>query len=172
MAQGHPLSRGLRSSGLELTAAQIELIAEVVSTCSGLSRAELAGTVCELLDFRRPNGRLKTRECRDLLERLQETGQIRLPKKTAGRPRSSRTSIPHTPAGESQEALSGTLREMAPVRLEKVREDADHALWRELVGRYHYLGFKTPYGASLRYLVRIGRPRAEVVGRLQFTSPA
>jgi len=170
MAQGHPLSRD--SSGLSLSAAQIELIAEVVSTCSGLSRAELAETVCELLDFRRPNERLKARECRDLLEQLHEAGQIRLPEKRAGRPRGSRTSIPHTPAGESQEALSRTLREVAPVRLSKVREDADHALWRELVGRYHYLGFKTPYGASLRYLVRIGRPRAQVVGCVQFSSPA
>ncbi len=172
MAQGHPLSRGLRSSGLELTAAQVEMIAEVVSSCSGLSRSELTGTVCELLDFRRPNGRLKTRECRDLLERLDEAGQIRLPEKSAGRPRGSETSIPHTAQGASQEELKATLREVAPVRLDKLRGDAEHALWRELVGRYHYLGFKTAYGASLRYLVRIEGPGARVVGCLQFSSPA
>lgn len=172
MAQGHPLSRGLSLPDFELTATQVELIVEVVSSCPGLSRSELAGTVCELLELRRPNGRLKTRECRDLLERLDEAGQIQLPKKRAGRPRGSETSIPHTAQGASHRELKATLREVAPVSLEKVRKDTDHALWRELVGRYHYLGFKTPYGASLRYLVHVGRPRAEVVGCLQFSSPA
>jgi hypothetical protein len=37
----------------------------------------------ELLDFRRVNGRLKTRECRDLLERLEAMGLLRLPAKKA-----------------------------------------------------------------------------------------
>ncbi|MFH0729983.1 MAG: hypothetical protein V2B19_27030 [Pseudomonadota bacterium] len=40
----------------------------VVDTCSGISRNELANTVCELLDWQRPKGGLKTRERQDLLE--------------------------------------------------------------------------------------------------------
>jgi hypothetical protein len=41
-----------------------------------------------------------------------------------------------------------------------------------LVERYHYLGHRVPFGAHLRYLIRITRPAAQVVGCLQFSSPA
>jgi len=56
------------------------------ANCAGSSRAELAATLCELLEFRRPNGRLKTRECRDLLEQLDAMGRIELPDKARGAP--------------------------------------------------------------------------------------
>jgi hypothetical protein len=67
--------------------------------------------------------------------------------------------------------LEGTLRDVEPLSIERVRDDADRALWRELVERYHYLGHRVPFGAHLRYLVRISRPEPQVVGCLQFSSP-
>ena len=72
--------------GRRFSPADLELIAEVLETCSGLSRAELGATVCELLEWKRPSGRLKSRECRDLLELLQEQDLIELPEKGNGRP--------------------------------------------------------------------------------------
>ena len=44
-------------SGRAFSAREVTLIREVVQECSGLSRMELARTVCELLRWRRPNGR-------------------------------------------------------------------------------------------------------------------
>ena len=41
---------------------------------AGLGVTEIARTVCELLDWKRPNGGLKNHECRQLLERLQAEG--------------------------------------------------------------------------------------------------
>jgi hypothetical protein len=64
------------------------------------------------------------------------------------------------------------LREVAPLSIEPVADEADRALWRELVERYHYLGHRVPFGAHLRYLIRISRPEPQVVGCLQFPSPA
>ncbi len=171
MGQGTQQNR-TSASGLEVDARQVELIAQLVANCAGLSRAELAATVCELLGFQRPNGRLKTRECRDLLERLDAVGRIELPDKARGRPRGSRTSIPCTHRGAPEEAISGTVRDLTPVRIDKLRGRSDNALWRELIHRHHYLGFTTAYGASLRYLVKVERPRSAVVGCLQFSSPA
>lgn len=49
----------------------LSMILEVVQYCKGLSHFELAHTVCELLDLKHPNGGLKDREYRDLLERLE-----------------------------------------------------------------------------------------------------
>ena len=158
--------------GRTFVSEEMSLIQEVVEDCSGLSRMELARTVCELIDWRRPNGSLKARECREFLEWLETQGLIRLPRRRAGRPRASATAVPLTDRGEAQAPLVGTVGDFAPVGLDLVQSEEERLLWRELVGRYHYLGFKVPYGAHLRYLAWITRPRRTVVGCLQFCSPA
>ena len=70
-----------RFCGREFTTEDVSLIQEIVETCAGLSRLELAHTVCELLEWKRPGGGLKARECRDLLERLESEGVLTLPEK-------------------------------------------------------------------------------------------
>lgn len=161
-----------RFTGRTFSAREMTLIREVVRDCSGLSRMELARTVCELLRWRRPNGRLKARECREFLERLDAEGTLALPDKRLGRMPGSVTRVPRTSAGEPGCPLVGSVRDIEPLRVELVREPAERLLFRELVGRYHYLGHAVPFGAHLRYLVFASRPRRAVVGCLQFSSPA
>jgi len=159
-------------SGRAFSAREVTLIGEVVQDCSGLSRMELARTVCELLRWRRPNGGLKARECREFLERLDADGTLVLPDKRRGRAPGSVTRVPRTAAGEPGVALVGSVRDIEPLVVELVREPAERLLFRELVGRYHYLGHRVPFGAQLRYLVFASRPQRAVVGCLQFSSPA
>ena len=161
-----------RFSGRVFSAREVTLIREIVRECSGLSRMELARTVCELLRWRRPNGRLKARECREFLERLDAEGALVLPDKRRGRALGSVTRVPRTAAGEPGRPLVGSVCDVEPLRVERVREPAERLLFRELVGRYHYLGHTVPFGAHLRYLVFASRPARAVVGCLQFSSPA
>jgi len=56
--------------------------------------------------------------------------------------------------------------------LEAVTTEGQRLLFRELVGRHHYLGHAVPFGAHLRYLVYASQPERTVVGCLQFSSPA
>jgi hypothetical protein len=66
---------------------EIQLIRDVVSDCHALSLTEISRTICELLDWKRPNGRLKNHECRLLLEKLGElTGTAREWPTRAARP--------------------------------------------------------------------------------------
>lgn len=162
----------IRFLGEEVVAAQLATIREVVALYRGLSRMELAATVCELLGWRRANGRVKARECRELLERLDSEGRLVLPVKRQGRPIGSKTSIPQTAAGERREEILGSVRDVAPVVLEPVVDAAGQRWFRELVGRYHYLGHTVPYGAHLRYLVFGTRPSLEILACLQFSSPS
>lgn len=134
---------------------QLTLIIECVARYRALSREELASTLCEWLEWRRPNGRLKTRECRDLLRDLHARSVIDLPALRAGRPRGSATAIPHTPQGDADEPLTCALCELQPITLRRVEQPAEQRRWRELVGRYHYLGYSTAYGASVRYWIEI-----------------
>lgn len=167
---GDPAS--IRFKGRGFSTSELELIQEVVVSCGGLSRQELANTTCELLGWRRPNGGLKTWECKELLAQLESSGVIELPSLRAGRPRGSRTAVPRSRRGEIQERIRGTLRDVAPVELKRVTTQEDRRLWRELVDRYHYLGHRVPFGAHLRYLIEIARPEPTVVGCLQLSSPA
>lgn len=158
--------------GRWFTASEVKLIREVVSACSALSRQELAKTACELLGWRRPGGGLKTWECKELLAELESAGELKLPPLRATRPRGSHTSAPRSVEGEAQEPIAGTVGDVAPVSLVRVSSGEQRRLWRELVGRYHYLGCTVPFGAHLRYLIEAARPRPAVVGCLQVSSAA
>ncbi|MDH5659252.1 MAG: DUF4338 domain-containing protein [Nitrosopumilus sp.] len=114
---------------------------------------------------------MKARECREFLERLEGEGQFELPAKRPGKPIGTRTQIPHTERGDPAEPLEGELGDIQPVVLELVRTAEQRLLFRELVGRHHYLGHAVPFGAHLRYLVYASTP-GRAVGCVQFSSPA
>jgi hypothetical protein len=159
--------------GQPLSARELELIVDVTGSCSGVSRTELAATVCELLDWRRANGRLKSRECWALLEQLEAAGELRLPVRRATKPKGACTAVPRSARGEAPgETLRAPLAELTPLTLTRVVTSEQHRLWRELVGRYHYQGYTVPFGAQLRYLLGVSRPQPQVIGCLQFSSPA
>jgi hypothetical protein len=161
-----------RFCGREFTAEEVSVVQEVVETCSGISRKELAFTVCELLEWKRASGGLKARECRDLLERLENQGIITLPAKKntgAGTPRKS-----IRPAGEYpiKRELTGSVEAFTPIEIDLVERVEQRQMFKDLISRYHYLGYAMPYGARLQYLCYVSRPGREVVGCLQFSSPA
>ena len=158
--------------GQPVTAKQLKLITDCVVRYPGLSREELANTLCEWLGWRRPNGRLKARECRGFLQQLHQRSVIDLPTLRAGRPQNSRTMIPNTTQGDADEPLQVSLSEIQPIRIRRVELPAEHQLWRELVGRHHYLGYRTAYGASVRYLIETAFKQPRILGCLQFSSPA
>ena len=161
-----------RFCGREFCAKEVSLIHEIVETCSGLSRFELANTVCELLEWKRPSGGLKARECRDFLERLDSQGVLRLPDKKSCGSSKPRKLIAPAKKGQVHSQLSGSVEEFAPLNIELVERRQQRQLFQELLSRYHYLGYAMPYGARLHYLVYVTRPRREVVGCMQFSSPA
>jgi hypothetical protein len=133
-----------------------------------LGVTEIARTVCELLEWKRPNGGLKNHECRQLLERLAAERVLRLPalRKLGGRgPRRVDTSPLH---GEP-EAVECAARECEPLEMSLVEGPAESRLWRGQVERYHYLGCRVPFGSHLRYWVR---NRQRELACLLWTSPA
>ena len=158
--------------GQPLSDEELTLIRQCVARFPGLSRAELAATVCEWLGWQRPNGRLKTRECRDLLEELAARELLALPALRAGRPRGAATTVAHTAEGDAKAPVAGPLPGFQPIRLRRVEQPAERALWRELMDRHHDRGHRTAYGASLRYLIETDVGEQRTLGGLQFSSPA
>ena len=151
---------------------EVDLIKTVVSQHGGLSREELGATVCELLGWTRATGRLKARECREFLERLAAAGVVTLPAKRIGRPVGARTAVPVTVRGDVHPPVTGTVGDLAPLQIVRVTTPDERLLFRELVGRHHYLGHAVPFGAHLRYVVWSSRPQPQVVACAQFSSAA
>ena len=148
-----PTPQPLIFGGREFSAADLELIRQITSDFSGLGITEIARTACELLEWKRPNGGLKNLECRRLIEHLAGQGLLRMPEQRGrGAPGPRRGA--RTAGGESPAEIHGSAGECEPLRVEVVRggpadRSGDHALFKELLDRHHYLGYRVPFGASL-----------------------
>jgi hypothetical protein len=165
------IGEGLCFRGQPLTPDQIELIRQVTRDFRNLALTELAHTVCELLDWRRPNGGLKSRECYLFLQALQQRGWLPwlpAPKPHARRPHQTRVSSDSNP----QPPCTGALSQWLPVEVQPITERGDRQLFQQYIHRYHYLGYRVPYGAQLRYFVRAGREPERILACLLFTSAA
>jgi hypothetical protein len=161
-----------RFCGREFSKEEVSLIQEIIQSCGGISRTELANTVCELLGWKRPAGKLKGRECRDLLQRLESQGLFSLPQRQSPGATGPRRSIAPVEPTEAESHLTGSVEAFTPLDVEWCGSREQRALFRDLLSRYHYLGYAMPYGARLQYLIYVTRPCREVVGCVQFSSPA
>jgi uncharacterized protein DUF4338 len=163
---------GLSFCGHALTESELALIRRITREFANLALTELAATVCELLAWRRPNGGLKSRECYLFLRELHRRGW--LPWLPAPQPRQRR--IPRAaPVAEpvpSPVPLTGPLQEYGPLRLELIEDAKGRRLFRHYLEQHHYLGYRAPYGAQLRYWVRAARPDLPPLAALLFTSAA
>ncbi|MDR3568793.1 MAG: hypothetical protein P4L43_12265, partial [Syntrophobacteraceae bacterium] len=121
--------------GQPLSVEELTLIQSIAKDFSGLGRTEIANTVCELLKWVRPTGKLKTVECRAFLESLQADGLIRLPPLRSQRC-GERSAPLSTPLGAFGTPLEGSIEEFQPLELEPVSSPDDQALWREWMQRY------------------------------------
>jgi hypothetical protein len=125
---------GYRFSWRTFTAQDLALIREVVETCGGVSRKELANTISELLGWTRSGGGLKESERLAVLERLDAAGLLALPEKQQTRPVGSVTSVLHTARGDPGAPLTGRVDAFAAVVLERVQCRDERRLFRELGG--------------------------------------
>lgn len=163
----------LTFSGRTFSAQELKLIQEICGDFAGLGRTEISRTVCELVQWKRPNGALKNHECRLLIERMEELGLVELPAvRKVGRRGKRRVEV--TSRSEPESELTGSAGEYEPLTLHLVAKgrSGESRLWRELIERYHYLGCRVPVGANLRYLVRSMRYPDRILACLSWTSPA
>ena len=156
--------------GNELSAEDLGLIRQIVGDFPALSIWELAGTICELLDWRRPNGTPKTRECFSFLQQLRERGWLdQLPTLQVTCPRGPRAArVDQTT--DLRTAVTGSLGDYLPLQLELITTRTDRQLFQQHLQSHHYLGYRVPVGAQLRYFVR--SQQGKLLACLLFTSAA
>lgn len=135
--------------GRSFTQAELDLIFLTAREYPGLSRTELASTLCEILPWKAPNGKIKKEACMLLLEHLEETQGLVLPGKQPQSSHTQRTDWGDPPPCPS---IHASLKEVKPVKVELV-DPSDRHLWNAMMAAYHPLGFRRAFGAHLRYFV-------------------
>jgi hypothetical protein len=140
--------------GQHFTEELIQKISTTVESEPTISRRALSRRVCELLDWKGPNGKLKTMSCRVALLKLHRKGVIDLPEcRVNGLFQSKKDKDGIL---EQIKPVCCDLRELGSVELVPIRSRESKAsrVWNELMGRYHYLGAGPLCGAQIRYLIK------------------
>lgn len=89
--------------------------------------------------------------CRSLLLKLEEMGEIRLPARRGGRPNHRGYRIIET--AHDRTPIESDLKALQPVRIEPLSaRDSRLSLFKFLLHRYHYLGFQTCVGETVKYV--------------------
>ena len=171
MASRRKPRRRVRYRGTELDDEDIGRIRQLIRRHPRWGLTELARRVCQLYDWRRPNGEYSTRSCLDLLGRLQRQGWIRLPAPRrirrepgpkAAWPRHESLGLGPTPGWESL-VVPGAPLVVRPIVAEEL------AGWRAYMQRFHYMGDGTLIGESLRYAAIVD---GELVALLSWSTAA
>ncbi|RKX37052.1 MAG: IS4 family transposase [Verrucomicrobia bacterium] len=156
-------------SGRRFTKKQLAQVQSTVKRFSGLSRNELALTLCEHLSWKTPNGRNKINACLILLEKLEALEFITLPAKVK-----RKAAIRRVPAFEKHPdapPINGTLDSVSPITLQRVISKEDRECWKAYLQTHHYLGYKHPVGSHIGYLI-VSESKQQVLGCLLFTASA
>jgi hypothetical protein len=154
--------------GRTFTWSDVKTIRELTEEKPSLNRAEIARQTCALLNWRRPDGRLKDMSCRVALLRLQKRDLIQLPPPRNGngngRPYDAAHTIP-----EPAVPRECSLDDLDGIAIRPVSNRRDSKLWNEAIHRFHYLGFQPLSGAQIRYLIEY---EGGLLGALGFGSSA
>ena len=148
------VSKEIVQCGRKITVQELEAARETVRLCAGLSRAELAETICEHWGWVTASGAGKVTACLNVLEELERDGKLQLPAKHK-RPKTEQVrGARHTKrTAPPEEALVCKLADVTPIWLEIVEGRERAKLWNEYLDRHHYLGYSKPFGCTIRYFI-------------------
>jgi Druantia protein DruA/Transposase DNA-binding/Transposase Tn5 dimerisation domain len=132
----------------------IDRIQATVESEPEISRRALSRQICEWLEWRSINGKLKEMSCRKALQALHRRGRITLPEQKKS------YSFQRPKTGIKQDSplvdeICCNLKELGKVEIAPITSRYSKASrqWNQLLDSYHYLGSGPLCGAQIRYLV-------------------
>lgn len=159
-------------SGRFFTAQELQEVQDIIRMFPGLSRTELALTLCENLSWFTASGGYKVDSARQLLDKLESASLVKVPAtkrqcKTPGKKAASVYNLDTDPSPE----LVGSVGDFEPLEIKPVRDQEQMHLWNAYVDRYHVLGYRRPFGAHQRYFI-ISAGKGLRLGCLLFSASA
>lgn len=141
------------------TTVDIEQIRALLEHNPSWGRATLSEELCRLWNWRTTDGRLKDMACRTLLLKLHRAGILCLPARKRpsinGFRNRSLTDVPH-----ETKAIHCRLQEVQPLNILPLQQaSTELSLFKCLLAKYHYLGFRNTVGENFKYLIRDNKNR-------------
>jgi hypothetical protein len=139
--------------GRSISQEDIEQIRNVIVSNPSWNRTRVSRELCQRWEWVNHLGRMKDMACRTLLLKLERLGHLRLPERQG-------SSSPNTYRNRSIQdvfhdttPIGSSLRELIPLSIEVVKDRGLLSLFRCLLSRYHYLGYRGTVGENMKYLV-------------------
>lgn len=150
--------------------ADLEIIREITQR-ERINRNQISREVCRVLNWFKPDGKLKEMSCRVALLRLHRLGILELPPPLRPNSNGSRhRSMEFTSASDPGIPITEPLSVLGAIQLVRVTKPKPSRLWNELIQRYHYLGYSPLPGAQIRYLIYTGS--GTLLGAIGFSAAA
>lgn len=150
---------------------EIKEIKETIKLFPSLSHQELIQTICEHLQWYTAAGANKIEACTKMLEKLEKEKMIQLPakrvSKTPKKIKNDQISI--TSRTDPQPVMVCKLNELNSITVETANDKESVDLFNEFLMRYHYLGYKKPFGYTMRYFIK---NRQDILGCILFSGAA
>jgi len=148
--------------GRTITPQDVTVIRELLQEHPNWSRRRLSQEVCALWNWRNAKDQLRDMACRTVLLRLHRDDEIVLPTPCHNGNNERRHCTVSQPPYHTT-PINAPLCALTPLHfvIPRPNSSEDH-LFKYLMQRYHYLGFKHVPGQNMRYLAldRVGRPVA------------
>ena len=139
----------------EFSHSEIEIIKQVIKNNQEKSRRHISKKICDIINWRQLNGKLKDAACREVLRRMNEAGIIDLPRLRVKPSQKSRRPKDRWKGvfKERKEPIEGSLSNLEEIELQMVRSSTEKRFWNYLIDKYHYLGYGKPIGKQIKYFV-------------------
>ena len=151
----------IRIQGRDLCPADLNYLKDQIAKHPEWNRTRLSKKICADWNWKNEVGRLKDMAARTMLRKLEQRGLFKLPPPRNIIKNQSRGKN-FKPLTHDSSPLHTKLRTIQPIELIRADRDREAHLWRTLMVKYHYLGFKTRVGQNISYLAKTsdGRPVA------------
>ena len=141
----------LKIQGRFLTESMVDELCGLQKKNPDWNRTRLSRELCEIWNWRRPDGQIKDMACRELLRKLEFRSLIKLPPRQ--RPGPGRPPV-HEPVIVNKKPLNCRLSEIQPVKIINARNSViNEKAFNYFVNEYHYLGYGRPVGQNMKYLI-------------------
>lgn len=158
------MERSLTILKREIGPRELAQIRGLIETAGEHGRTYISKQLCQVWDWRLPNGRLRDIACRELLRRLEQRRLIQLPpplhaSRKPGYQNKTTLAKDFVTTPRSQSLQDFSLIEMA-----MVRGGHEERLYNAVIGSYHYLGYHQGAGEQLKYLIWGDRQVVAAIG--------
>ena len=138
----------------QIGAGELATIRELITSHPDWHRTHLSQELCRQWNWCNEAGQLKDIAARTLLRKLDRRGLIQLPAPV----RSANNEFRNRSDGLKSAELASlrieeSLSAVQPLRIQRISHVEDVRLFRDLLQKHHYLGYRGPVGENLKYLV-------------------